>query len=72
MRTRITKPESYMEYYESSDGSIIVQLGGMQISRETLDNMKSSLYMSGDCVAIDALVRVAEKAFCEEIEKYEY
>ena len=61
-----------MEYYESSDGSIIVQLGGMQISRETLDNMKSSLYMNGDCIAIDALVRVAEKAFREEIEKFEY
>lgn len=72
MKTRITKPDSYMEYYESSDGSIIVQLGGMQISRRTLDNMKSSLYMDGDCVAIDALVRVAEEAFRKSIEQFEY
>jgi hypothetical protein len=71
MKTRIAKPESYLEYYERLDGSIIVQLGGMQISRRTLDSMKSSLRMTSDGDAIDTLVRVAEEGFRKAIEQYE-
>jgi hypothetical protein len=71
MKTRIAKPESYLEYYERSDGSIIVQLGGMQVSRRTLDSMKSSLRMTSDGDAIDTLVRVAEEGFRKAIEQYE-
>ena len=71
MTTRISNTKSFLEYYEKQDGSIIVQLGGMQVARRTLDNMKSSLRIQSDGDAIDVLVRVAEEGFRKTIEQYE-
>ena len=71
MKTRITAPNSYMEYYENSDGHIVIQLGGMQVSRKTLGNLKSSLRLESDGDAINVLTQVAERGFRRFAERFE-
>ena len=60
-----------MEYYTLKDGTIVVQLGGMQISRRILDNIKSNLNINSDADAVNTLVQVAERAFTEYVERYQ-
>lgn len=60
-----------MEYYTNSDGHIVIQLGGMQVSRGTLDNLKSSLRLGSDGDAINLLTQVAERGFRKFVETYE-
>jgi hypothetical protein len=49
---------------------IIVELGGMQISRDELDNVKERLRTNSDTVAIDYLINIAENAFSSYINTY--
>jgi len=49
---------------------IIVELGGMQISRDELDNVKDRLRTNSDTVAIDYLINIAENAFSSYINTY--
>ncbi len=60
-----------MEYYTNGDGNIVVQLGGMQVPRKTLDNLKSSLRLKSDGDAIDVLTQVAERSFTKFVERFE-
>ncbi len=50
--------------------SIIVELGGMQISREELNNIKAKLKTNSDREAINHLVVIAENAFSRYVEQY--
>lgn len=49
---------------------IIVELGGMQISRDELENVKDRLRTNSDTVAIDYLINIAENAFSSYINTY--
>ena len=49
---------------------IIVELGGMQISRDELDNVKERLRTNSDKEAIDYLINIAETAFSRYIQTY--
>ena len=71
MKTGIQNSNSHMEYYTLKDGTIVVQLGGMQISRRILDNIKSNLNINSDADATNTLVQVAERAFTEYVERYQ-
>tara|TARA_R110002167_G_scaffold306422_1_gene511057 strand:+ start:580 stop:798 length:219 start_codon:yes stop_codon:yes gene_type:complete len=71
MKTGIQNSNSHMEYYTLKDGTIVVQLGGMQISRRILDNIKSNLNINSDADAANTLVQVAERAFTEYVERYQ-
>ena len=59
------------EYYTNKQGNIIVQLGGMQITRKTLDNIKFDLGSESDEDAVNYLIQIAEHAFSKFTEKYE-
>ena len=50
--------------------SIIVELGGMQISREELNNIKANLKTNSDREAMNHLVAIAENAFSRYVEQY--
>ena len=50
--------------------SIIVELGGMQISREELNNIKEKLKTNSDREAMNHLVVIAETAFSRYVEQY--
>ena len=50
--------------------SIIVELGGMQISREELDNIKKHLKTNSDREAMNHLVVIAERAFSRYVEMH--
>ena len=50
--------------------NIIVELGGMQVSREALENIKANLETDKDRVAIQHLVFIAEHAVIKYIETY--
>ena len=50
--------------------SIIVELGGMQISREELNNIKAKLKTNSDREAMNHLVVIAENAFSRYIEMH--
>ncbi len=60
-----------MTYYTHNE-NIIVNIGGMQISRDQLDAVKIARKKDTDQDAIDYLVQVAESAFTKEIESAEY
>jgi len=49
---------------------IIVQLGGMQITREELNNIKLELKTNSDTEAMNHLILIAENAFSRYIERY--
>jgi hypothetical protein len=49
---------------------IIIQLGGMQITRKELDNIKLELKTNSDNEAINHLIFIAENAFSKYIERY--
>ena len=49
---------------------IIIELGGMQITREELDNIKLQLKTNSDTEAINHLILIAEKAFSQYVERY--
>ena len=49
---------------------IIVELGGMQITREELDNIKLELKTNSDTEAINHLIFIAENAFSKYVERY--
>lgn len=49
---------------------IIIELGGMQITREELDNIKLELKTNSDTEAINYLIMVAENAFSKYVERY--
>jgi hypothetical protein len=50
--------------------SIIVELGGMQISRGELENIKTHLKTNSDREAMNHLVVIAENAFTRYIETH--
>ena len=58
--------------YYIHNGNIIVQLGGMQISRDQLDAVKVARKRETDQDAVDYLITCAERAFEKEIESAEY
>tara|TARA_R100000149_G_C5812514_1_gene95194 strand:- start:243 stop:425 length:183 start_codon:yes stop_codon:yes gene_type:complete len=47
---------------------IIIELGGMQITREELDNIKLKLETNSDAEAINHLIVIAERAFSQYVE----
>ena len=49
---------------------IIIQLGGMQITREELDNIKLKLETNSDAEAINHLIVIAERAFSQYVETH--
>tara|TARA_R110000824_G_scaffold77591_1_gene196185 strand:+ start:256 stop:528 length:273 start_codon:yes stop_codon:yes gene_type:complete len=56
------------------NGNIIVELGGMQITREQLDAFKSSRVckVNSDQEAVDYLINIAERAFEQAVQAAEY
>ena len=60
-----------MSYY-THNGNIIVNTGGMQISRDQLDAVKAACKKDTDQDAVDYLIQVAEAAFTRRIESAEY
>ena len=60
-----------MSYY-THNGNIIVNIGGMQISRGQLDAVKIAHKKDTDQSAVDYLIQVAESSFSKEIESAEY
>jgi hypothetical protein len=54
------------------NGKIIVELGGMQISRDQLDAVKAVRKKDTDQDAVDYLIQVAEAAFTKDIEQAEF
>lgn len=54
------------------NGNIIVELGGMQITRDQLDAVKVTRQKDTDQDAVDYLIQVAESAFSREVEACEY
>ena len=60
-----------MEYITLENGNIIVQLGGMQVSREQLDAVKRYNNCKTDRNAADHLIWVAENAFSKELALHE-
>jgi hypothetical protein len=58
--------------YYIHNGNIIVQLGGMQISRDQLDLVKVVRKKDTDQEAVDYLITCAERAFEKEIESAEF
>ena len=54
------------------NGNIIVELGGMQITRDQLDAVKAVRKKDTDQDAVDYLIQVAESAFSREVEACEY
>ena len=60
-----------MSYY-THNGNIIVQLGGMQISRDQLDAVKAVRKKDTDQDAVDYLIQVAEAAFTKDVEQAEF
>ena len=60
-----------MSYY-IHNGNIIVNIGGMQISRDQLDAVKVARQKDTDQDAVDYLIQVAESAFSKEVEASEY
>ena len=59
-----------MEQIVLKKQAIVVQLGGMQISRDELENCKARIKTNSDKVAIDYLVHLAETAFSRYIQTY--
>ena len=60
-----------MSYY-THNGNIIVNIGGMQISRDQLDAVKAVRKKDTDQDAVDYLIQVAEAAFTKDIEQAEF
>ncbi len=60
-----------MSYY-TLNGNIIVNIGGMQITRDQLDAVKVTRQKDTDQEAVDYLIQVAESAFSREVEACEY
>ena len=54
------------------NGNIIVELGGMQITRDQLDAVKVTRQKDTDQDAVDYLIQVAEAAFTKDIEQAEF
>ena len=54
------------------NGNIIVELGGMQITRDQLDAVKRADNFKTDQEAVDYLISCAERAFKKELERSEY
>tara|TARA_R110002020_G_scaffold407089_1_gene617186 strand:- start:96 stop:374 length:279 start_codon:yes stop_codon:yes gene_type:complete len=54
------------------NGNIIVELGGMQITKEQIDAVKVARQKDTDQDAVDYLINCAERAFSKEIESAEY
>jgi len=55
------------------NGNIIVELGGMQITREQLDAVKSSrTQIESDQMAVNYLINIAERAFNQAVQAAEY
>tara|TARA_X000001388_G_C2156467_1_gene94474 strand:- start:248 stop:517 length:270 start_codon:yes stop_codon:yes gene_type:complete len=55
------------------NGNIIVELGGMQISREQIDAVKSArTQIDSDQMAVDYLINIAERAFEQAVQAAEY
>jgi len=54
------------------NGNIIVELGGMQITRDQLDAVKAIRKKDTDQDAVDYLIQVAEAAFTKDIEQAEF
>jgi hypothetical protein len=54
------------------NGKIIVELGGMQITRDQLDAVKIARKKDTDQSAVNYLIQVAEGSFSKEIESAEY
>ena len=59
------------------NGNIIVELGGMQITRDQLDAVKSArtpaqTQIDSDQEAVDYLINIAENAFNQAVEAAEY
>tara|TARA_R110001592_G_scaffold250892_1_gene513512 strand:+ start:13 stop:195 length:183 start_codon:yes stop_codon:yes gene_type:complete len=50
--------------------NIVIELGGMQVSRETLEDIKAKLETDKDRVAIQHLVFIAEHAVNKYVETY--
>ncbi len=58
--------------YYIHNGNIIVNMGGMQISRDQLDAVKRADNFKTDQEAVDYLINCAERAFSKELERSEY
>lgn len=58
--------------YYIHNGNIIVQLGGMQISRDQLECVKVARNKDTDQEAVDYLITCAERAFEKDVEACEY
>ena len=56
------------------NGNIIVELGGMQITKEQLDAVKSARtpQINSDQEAVDYLINIAENAFKQAVQAAEY
>ena len=56
------------------NGNIIVELGGMQITKEQLDAVKSARVckVNSDQEAVDYLINIAENAFSQAVQAAEY
>jgi len=56
------------------NGNIIVELGGMQITKEQLDAVKSARVCkaNSDQEAVDYLINIAENAFSQAVQAAEY
>ena len=54
------------------NGNIIVELGGMQITKEQIDAVKLARQKDTDHEAVNYLIHCAELAFLKEIESAEY
>ncbi len=54
------------------NGNIIVELGGMQITKEQIDAVKVARQKDTDQEAVNYLIQVAESAFSREVEACEY
>ena len=53
---------------EGFNGNLIVELGGMQITRDQLDSVKRANDCKTDQDAVDHLIWVAERAFSQELD----
>ena len=65
-----------MSYY-TQNGNIIVNIGGMQITRDQLDAVKSArtpaqTQIDSDQEAVDYLINIAENAFNQAVQAAEY
>ena len=63
-----------MKNYYTHNENIIVQLGGMQISREQLDAVKLAYFSINvsDEEAVNLLINRAENAFSNSVEQVEH